>query len=208
MKKTFILAIATLLFGANLAHATDKPGGLTSTAVGLPTNTYEVLLSPAYALSPGGAYLSSEMRMQPWEDVGLGLGFGAGELGFNVGGNGTWFVSPDLSNQPAFALKGGMYFNRVATANYFVFQVTPMTSKAFHTSWAKISPYAGLPMGPSFALGGLATNQFTMKVSTGVEFDVKSWGGLHLWTEFGFGILHSVHEIVFGVSYPFNGLAS
>ncbi len=206
MKKLSLLTLATLMLAVSSVYAVDKPGGLTSTAAGLPTNTYEFLLSPAYAISPAGAYLSSEVRMQPWEDVGIAAGFGAGELGYNLGGNATWYIAPDIKGQPAFALQGGLYFNRVAGANYFVFQVAPKVSKEFRTSWAKIIPYAGLPVGPSFSLGGIATNQFTIKASTGVEFAVKDWGGLHLWTEFGFGILNSVHEIVLGVSYPFNGL--
>ncbi len=207
MKNFLLLAIATLTLSAQV-YGVDRPGGLVSTATSIPKNTYEVILSPAYAVSPGGAYLSSELRMMPWDDVGLAFGFGAGELGFNIGGNGTWFVSPDVAGgQPAFAVQGGLYFNRVASLNYFVLQVTPKTSKTFQTSWAKITPYAGLPLGPSFALGGAATNQFTMKASTGVEFAMKDWGGLHVWTEFGFGILHSVHELVLGVSFPFTALA-
>lgn len=204
MKKFFVLVG---FLSATLATAADRPGGLTRTAVNLKAQTYELLLSPAYTIAPGGAYLTSELRFQPSEDLGLGFGFGAGEIGFNFGGNAVWHILPDVKSQPGFALMGGLYFNRVAPGNYFVVRISPLVSKQFTVGWGKVTPYAGLHLAPSFRLGQ-AENDFSLKGSTGVEFDVTGWNGLHIWTEFGLGLHHSAHELVLGVSYPFAALGA
>jgi len=200
-----LLTLTALIIGVNSATALDKPGGLTRTAVGLPTNSYEMLLSPAYTISPAGAYLTSELRFQPSEDLGVGFGFGAGEIGFNFGANGVWFIAPDLEAQPAVSVLGGLYFNRVGDFNYFVVKVTPTVSKNFFVNWGRLTPYAGLNIAPSFRLTK-PENQLTLKSSTGIEFAVNSLKGVKVWTEVGIGILNSYHETVVGISYPFSAL--
>lgn len=202
MHKFFIISLLGSLLSIS-GFAADEPGGLTRTAVSLPNNSYEMLLSPAYTIQPGGAYLSSEFRLQPNEDLGLGFGFGSGQIGFNFGVNGTWYVAPDLSSQPAFAILGGLYFNRQNSLNYCVLKITPILSKTFKTEWGKVTPYGGIHLSPSFGIG-TATNEFAIKTSTGVEFAVTDWSGLHLWTEFGLGIFNSAHEVVLGLSFPFS----
>lgn len=198
------LAITTILFSILSvgASALEKPGGLNRTAVNLEPGKYEVLLSPSYTIAPEGAYLSSEVRYQAGEDLAVGAGFGSGEIGFNFGANGTWFIAPDLASQPAFALMGGLYFNRVEGDNYFVLKVTPIVSKEFKTGWGKVTPYAGVHVSPSFRLTE-ASNQIALKTSTGLQFTVASMGGSQLWAEFGVGIVNANHEIVTGISYPF-----
>jgi hypothetical protein len=202
-RATFFTFVA--LFCASAVWAADVPGGLVYDGDGLRSNSYELLLSPAYEIAPGGAYLSSMLRYQANDDFGVGVGFGAGELGFNFGMNGIWYVLPDTPNQPAFAILGGMYVNRVSQANYFVVKAVPMVSKAMKVSWGKVTPYAGLHLVPSFRLGQ-AENDFSMKTTLGTKFAVKSWNGLELWSEVGIGLLHSPEEIVLGVSYPFNAI--
>ena len=192
----FALTISTLSF------AVERPGGLNHTAVGEKAGTYEVLLSPALTLSPSGAYLSSEFRYQASEDLSIAGGFGSGEVGFNLGGNVIWYVAPDLESQPAFAVLGGLYFNRFDNNNYFVVKVTPIVSKEFRTGWGSVSPYAGMHVTPSFRLNE-ASNQIALKTSTGLQFKVKELGGLQLWSEFGVGLVNANHEVVVGLSYPF-----
>jgi hypothetical protein len=187
------------------SFAVERPGGLSRTAVNAPSGEYEVLLSPAYTIAPGGAYLTSEMRYQMNEDFSFGAGFGAGEIGFNVGGNGIWYISPDAASQPAIALLGGLYFNRVSNDNYFLVKLTPIVSKDFKTGFGKVTPYAGMHLTPSFRLNQ-ALNQVSLKATTGLEFNVASMSGIKLWSEFGVGIVNSNHEVVFGLSYPFAAL--
>src|ERR1019366_4897830 len=103
----------SFILASNFALAMEKPGGLTQTAVNATQGTYEVLLSPAYLISPNGMYLSSQMRYQATEDISVGFGFGAGEVGYNFGGQGVWYVLPDTAQQPAFAILGGLYINKV-----------------------------------------------------------------------------------------------
>lgn len=193
----FTLSFASSAFGAAV------PGGLIRTAESFSVNTYELVLSPAYTISPSGAYLSSEIRYQPTEDLGAGFGFGAGEVGFNFGAYGVWHILPDLSAQPAFSLSGGLYFNRVDLSNYFVVKVTPTVSKTVRASWGKVTPYVGLPMAPSFRLGQ-ADNSFSIKTSVGSEFTFQAWRGVRLWAEMGIGIVNSVHEFSLGFAYPFS----
>ena len=52
-----LLWVAAFALSATLFSA-DIPGGLARISEGLPNNTYEVALSPAYTLKPGGSLLN------------------------------------------------------------------------------------------------------------------------------------------------------
>ena len=204
----FCFAIS-VFFSSRLAHATDMPGGLVQISEGLKKETYEFVISPGYVMSPTGAYLSADMRVQPNQDIGAGFAFGAGEVGFHVGAHATWYVLPDVESQPAFSVTGGLYINRLqkdnAKDNYFVVKVSPVISKTLPLSWGSVTPYSGLNLAPSFRLDQ-AQNEFSVKGSFGMMTSIKSLSGIRLWTEFGIGVWNSVHELVFGLSYPFSAI--
>ena len=197
-----LLTLICVLIFSVAGMAADIPGGLMRTSEGLPNNTYELILSPSYTFKPNGAYLSSEIRYQPNEDFGAGLGFGAGEIGFNIGVNGTWYILPDLANQPAFSVLGGIYLNRMQMANYFNVRLAPMISKAARMSWGNVTPYIAMHMTPSFRLGE-PDNQFSLKAAAGVQIDARQLNGLKFFSEADVGLSNSVHEFVLGISYPF-----
>jgi len=160
------------------------------------------VVSPAYVMSPSGAYLNSEIRYQVNEDFGAGFGFGAGEVGYNFGANGTWYVFPDHESQPAVGILGGAYFNRLSLNNYFVVKLAPFASKTAKLPWGSVTPYAGGTLSPSFCLTNPA-NEISLKASAGMLFAIKSLNGIRFWTEVGLGIANSVHEVVLGLVYPF-----
>lgn len=194
------------LCSSSLLFAADVPGGFVNTGDILPTNTYELLISPAYTISPtAGAYLTSEIRYQPNEDFGAGFGFGAGEIGFHFGVHGTWYVSADSANSPAVGILGGLYFDRLNQENYFIVKAAPVISKTLKVAWGKITPYAAMHLTPSFRLG-VASNEFAVKTSIGSEFINTNLNGVRLWTELGINIVNDVDEIVVGLSYPFTAL--
>lgn len=203
-----LFAFAFISFAA---FAADIPGGLSRTSEGLPNNTYELLLAPSYTFKPAGAFLSAEVRYQPNEDFGAGIGFGAGEIGANFGLNGTWYILPDLGDQPAFSILGGLFLNRLrretedVTESYFNVRVAPMVSKKFGMAWGKVTPYAGLHMTPSFRLQ-TPDNRFSMKSALGAQFDIKALNGLLIFTEVDLGLVESVHQFSVAVSYPFVAL--
>lgn len=213
-----LLAFALLFSGLSL-YSADIPGGVTRISDGLTVNTYEVALAPAYTLKPGGAYLSSEIRYQANEDFGAGLGFGAGEVGFNFGVSGIWYIAPDVESQPGFSISGGLYLNRISkeqkdlltgkevssTDNYFAVRIVPTLSKAIRQDWGKITPYGALQATPSFRLGQ-AENEFSLRTSVGAQFDIKALQGVRLYSEVGLAVMNSNSEIVFGLSYPFKAL--
>lgn len=202
MRHLFLLAAFVL--GA-ASFSADIPGGLARISEGLPNNTYEVALSPAYTLNPGGAYLTSELRYQANEDFGAGFGFGAGEVGFNFGANGTWYIAPDVDSQPAFSVLGGIYMNRVALNNFLAIRIVPTVSKMIPQTWGKVTPYASVQATPSFRLGE-ADNNFSIRTNLGTLFEIKAMQGLRLFTELGLAVMNSNSEIVFGISYPFKAL--
>ncbi len=204
IKALFGLA-AVLFMSQTNAVAMDVPGGLIRSADSLPTNTYELVLTPGYTFRPNGAYMTSEIRYQPNEDFGVGFGFGAGEAGFNFGMNGSFFIVPDTSNQPGVSLLAGAYFNRVDQSNYFNVKVTPIVSKRFDTDFGKVVPYAGLHMSPSFRLGQ-PDNSLSVKASLGSNWELRSLSGLKVYTEGSIGLNSSVHEVLLGFSYPFAAL--
>ncbi len=199
-----LLWVAAITLSA-FTFAADIPGGLARISEGLPNNTYEVALSPAYTLNPGGAYLTSELRYQANEDFGAGFGFGAGEVGFNFGVNGTWYIAPDVDSQPAFSVLGGLYMNRVVESNYLALRIVPTISKMIPQNWGKITPYASLQATPSFRLGQ-ADNGFSLRTNVGTLFEIKEMQGLRLFTELGLAVMNSNSEIVFGIAYPFKAI--
>jgi len=189
------------IFGQPL-FAADIPGGLMRTANSLVPNSYEVMLSPGYLVSPGGSYLSSELRYQPDEEIGIGFGFGSGQVGYNFGVHGIWYIFPDLADQPALAVLGGLYFNRIEEENHFVLRLAPTVSETFLFKWGELSPYGGVQISPSFRLGD-ARNELSLRANMGTQFIFSALQGLRLGLEAGLGIANSVHEIQFGISYPF-----
>jgi hypothetical protein len=207
MKTLQSLSLGLLLtFFAQVGVAADIPGGLIRTAEGMASNTFEMMLSPGYMISQqGGAYLTSELRYQAGDDIGLGIGVGAGEVGFNIGANATWYLLPDIAGQPAVSILGGLYLNRLDPANYFVLRFSPTVSKSYKTDWGRITPYGGFNLSPSFQLGN-SYSEFSVKTSLGLEFSAQSLNGLNLWAEVGVGVISSFNEIVLGLSYPFKSL--
>lgn len=196
-----LLVVSCLVFLSATSLAVDVPGGLIRTAEGTKAETYELVLSPVYVMSPSGAYLSSELRYQANEDFAVGFGFGAGEVGFNFGINGTWHILPDLDRQPAFGVMGGLYFNRLKPDNFFVFKVAPVVSKTVKVDFGAIAPYAGLHISPSFRLSSPA-NELSLKTSLGCAFLIDALQGSRLWSEVDLGVVNSVHELVVGITYP------
>jgi hypothetical protein len=156
-------------------------------------------------LNPGGAYLTSELRYQANEDFGAGFGFGAGEVGFNVGANGTWYIAPDVDSQPAFSVLGGVYLNRVALNNFLALRIAPTVSKMISQDWGKVTPYSSVQATPSFRLGE-ADNNFSIRTNVGTLFEIKAMQGLRFFTELGLAVMNSNSEVVFGISYPFKAL--
>ena len=200
-----LLSLVAAFVLGSASFSADSPGGLARISEGLPNNTYEVALSPAYTLSPGGAYLTSELRYQANEDFGAGFGFGAGEVGFNVGANGTWYIAPDVDSQPAFSVLGGVYLNRVALNNFLALRIAPTVSKMISQDWGKVTPYASVQATPSFRLGE-ADNNFSIRTNVGTLFEIKAMQGLRFFTELGLAVMNSNSEVVFGISYPFKAL--
>jgi hypothetical protein len=203
MLKNIILTLLALFCLSSLAG--DIPGGMNRSAEVLPSNSFEMLLSPGFTLQPSGAYLSSEVRYQANEEMAAGLGFGAGEVGFNFGLTGTWYILADNGTQPGVSLSGGLHFNRLTEANYFAVRISPTVSKNLAMSWGRISPYASAHLTPNFRLG-LPDNSLAMKASVGTEFLVKPWGDMRLVAEAGLGVSNSVSEFMLAIAYPFVAL--
>ena len=208
MRKLSELALwSGLVCGASYAFAVDIPGGQTETAESLPANTYQLLLSPAYLLNEGGAYLSGKIRYQPNDRFGVGFvfGSGSGELGFQFGVEGIWHAFPQSRYQPAAALHVSGHFDRVARANFFALEVAPIVSQRFHTLFGELTPYGGLRITPSFGIGQ-PLNQISLKTSVGGEWVISGTEGLQVWSEVGIALVNSLDEIVVGLSYPFAAL--
>ena len=139
------------------------------------------------------------------EDTGMGIGLGAGKHGFHFGTHGVWYLLPDHENQPAVALLGGIYFNRVDVTNYLVLRFVPTVSKSYKVSWGKLTPYAGLQLSPSFGLGTVGS-EFSVRSTMGTQILVAAFGGVTLWTELDLSLANSESSAALGISYPFTAL--
>jgi len=203
--KLFVFGLFLSFGFSSLSLAADTPSALMRVAESADVYSYEVLLTPQYLIDPDGSYLSSELRYQLSEDWGAGVGFGSGQIGFNIGGHAVWYVTPDLKSQPAFSILGGFYFNRFADQSFLVMRVVPTISKTVGMSWGRVTPYAGLHFAPSFAFGD-AKDVFSIRTTMGGQVDIHALGGLKMWGEFGLAIEESLHQIAFGLSFPFEGL--
>ncbi|MEZ4749686.1 MAG: hypothetical protein R3B54_03385 [Bdellovibrionota bacterium] len=201
--KVFAFFIAAVVSVSGIAG--DIPGGQVRDAEGLMPNTFEVMLSPEVVFQNGGIYLNSELRYQASEDIGVGFGFGSGEMGYNFGGYGVWYIIPDLQSQPAVSILGGMYFNSLNVENFFVLRFSPTVSKRFVMGWGNLTPYWAMQFSPAFSFGA-SPNIFSIRTAMGSQINVHALGGLRLWLEFGLGIVNGINEFALGISYPFSGL--
>ncbi len=202
MIRKFFLAVGCLV-SLSQGLASDIPGGNIRDAEGLVPRSFEIVMSPAVVFADGGMYLNTELRYQATEDIGAGAAFGAGELGFNFGGYAMWYMLPDMGSQPAVGLLGGLFFNQVASEDYFLFRISPVVSKHLATNWGGLTPYLSAQISPAFSFGTVP-NIFSMRMSMGSLVTINSFNGLRLWAEVGLGIVNSFNEIALGVSFPFS----
>ncbi len=189
-----------LIVASVAASGRDVPGGYLTNAERRDLYAYEMVLSPTVMLSPSGAYLSSQVRYQAFDRVGTGFGFGAGELGFNFGGNAIWYLELD-KDLPHLALLGGLYFNRVENSNYLVVRMVPTVSQEISFTWGKVTPYGALQVAPSIGLGTMGS--FGVRADAGTKFTFKELPSLQFWTELGVGVSRAASQVAVGISYPF-----
>lgn len=199
--RSIAFTVAFSFFFTGFLGAVDIPNGLLRTAEEKAVDTVELLVGPGILLSPGAAYLLSEVRYQASDDFSTGVSFGAGKTGFSTGTNGSWYLVPDTAEQPAICVLGGVFFNQVNENDYFVVKMVPIVSKHVATTWGSLTPYGGLHIAPTFRLN-VAQNLFSSRLTGGSEFHLKALGEGRLWAEVNVNITNSQHSIMTGYSLP------
>lgn len=210
MFRKFLFLGLVLCFSAT---AVDTPNALMRTADGIGVNNFEIMVSPQVVFEPNGAYLNAEARYQPAEELDVGFGFGAGQVGYNFGAFVNWHVFPDLEGQPAFSVLGGLHYNRIeelesdVASPFFVLRAAAIFSETFRLGWGIVTPYGGGVVAPSFRLSE-ADNQISLRAAMGAQVALDQVPGMRVMMEFGMGIHNSPHQLAVGVSYPLGGLGA
>ena len=69
---------------------------------------------------------------------------GAGTVDFHTGGSIKFVPFPDIENQPALGVRGGLFLVRDANESNIAFQLAPLASKKIESDHGLFTPYGSL----------------------------------------------------------------
>lgn len=198
-----ILGLSLITGFVVVAWGADIPGGMMRTAENLQVKSYELVISPSFLTANKGTYLTSELRYQPYDAMGVSASFGAGDLGLQLGVQGVWYLFAHANIEPEVSLLGAVHLNRVSDTNFFVFRLAPTVSQTFYLGWGELIPYSNVQMAPSFGLAQ-PTNQLSLKWGLGAQTSLHALDSLRIIGEMGVGLMNSTHQFSVAIAYPFS----
>lgn len=109
---------------------------------------YRTSLESQFITDPGdGINLVGRFDAPIDDETNWRVLLGFGETDFQLGGFVRWTPIPDLENQPAISLLGGVLYAREGGDGELSLRLHPIISKKFQLELGDLTPYASLPFG-------------------------------------------------------------
>ena len=140
-----ILAIAALITFAQPAHAYFST---LDTGDVIEPGKYRAIVSPQTIFNEfSGLNVLGMFDTGLSEDQSVRALVGFGEVDFQVGGMYKWIPFPDVGDQPAIGVSGGLVWAKVEDHNALSLRIHPLVSKKFETEVGDFTPYGSMPIG-------------------------------------------------------------
>lgn len=136
------------------------------------------------------------------DDTNLRGLIGFGTTDFQVGGYLKWIPIPDIDNQPAMGLLGGLNYARFEDENDVSLRIVPLASKKLSFEFGQLTPYAALPFGlRSYA----DETDVPLQLELGSEIKINNLHedlkNLSFMFEVGFDLVDAFSYISLGVNF-------
>lgn len=195
MRKSFMSLIAVLFLLSSNASAyfnTMDTGELTD------VDQMEVLAAtPVIFAEPNDGFnLNGRFSTGFDEDSELQAELGVGSVDLYAGGFFKYVPFPDTYDQPSIGGRAGFVFAQVDDLSTFGFNITPMASKNFDSSYGRFTPYVSLPIG---ILTNKAETFMSFQGTVGVEW--SKWVNMRFLAEVSFNIKDALNYLSVGASF-------
>jgi hypothetical protein len=169
----------------------------------LPMGKYQVGLEPQLITSKdSGGNINVFFDAPINESTSARVSLGAGVVDFNSFASVKYMPFPDVDNQPAIGIRGGLGFTRLDDDNVLVLQAAPMVSKKFDTVYGMTVPYLALP----FTFFNEKHDSFVASnLAIGSEFHSTEVKEINFGAELGLDLNKSWSYISIYASFPFDG---
>jgi hypothetical protein len=112
----------------------------------LPQNKYQFGFEPQLLTNRGGGVNANVFFDAPFNESTSGrVTLGGGEIDFNGFASVKYVPFPDVGNQPAIGIRGGVGVAREDGENWLLAQFAPLISKKFDTEIGMTIPYIAIP---------------------------------------------------------------
>jgi hypothetical protein len=197
MKTIKILLLSLLLTPSAHAYLSLAESGEL-----VPVGKYQVGVAPQFLTSRGGGTNVDVFLDAALNDSMSGrISLGAGAIDFNTFASVKWVPFPDVDNQPAIGIRGGLGIFRDEGNNGFLGQIAPLVSKKFQSEYGLFVPY--FAVGINF-VNTDGDNYNSSNAIFGTEFHSEEAPMMSFGAELGADMNKSYSYITLFVSFPFD----
>lgn len=191
-----------LLLGLFLSSAAQAYLTIAESGELISTGKYQVGVEPQLLLNKGGGanfdlFLDTGIN----ESTSARITMGAGAVDFNAFASAKWVPFPDVDNQPAMGIRGGVGIARDESENIIQVQIAPLVSKKFNTEYGLTVPYLAIPFN---ILNTKEENFVATNLTMGSEFQSTEWNGVTMGAELGIDLNKSYSYISIFATFPFD----
>lgn len=198
---TKLAVIASVLF---TAHTSSAYLGQKETAEILPLGHYSLGLIPQFRLSDGGGFNGGAFVEIPYDHSLQGrVEIGSGDTDFWTAATAKWIPFPDVDNQPAMGLRGGLGFAREESLNFLHVIFGPIASKKYTIDEGLLTPYVGIPIVYTSAKD---SNKVGSQLVFGSEFQGEGIRNYKIGGEIALKLSNSFSSLSLYISFPFDEL--
>jgi len=168
----------------------------------VPMGKYQVGIEPQLMLNRGdGGNVDAFFDAPINDSTSARLLIGSGTVDFNGFASVKYIPFPDVDNQPAIGIRGGVGLDRINGNNGLDIQVAPLISKKFDTDMGMTVPYFALPI--TFTSNN--NDSFTRaNVAVGTELHSPQAPQVTFGAELGIDLNRSYSYISAYVTLPFD----
>lgn len=200
--KTAMKSLKFALLGLLIAPSAQAYLSLAESGELLPVGKYQVGVAPQFLTSRGGGTNVDVFFDAPINESTTGrISLGAGAVDFNTFASVKWIPFPDVDNQPAIGIRGGVGLFRDEGDNGFLAQVAPLVSKRFASEYGLFVPYFAVAIN----LVDTKSENFTSSNAIfGTEFHSEEVPMMKFGGELGLDMNKSYSYVTFFVAFPFD----
>ena len=196
LAKYFVLGLFLMTSSAHAYLSIAESGEI------LPAGKYQVGLEPQLLTNrDGGANIDVFFDTNINDSTSGRITMGAGAIDFNAFASVKWVPFPDVDNQPAMGLRGGIGMARDEDENFLEIQLAPLVSKKFDTIYGLTVPYLAVPF---TYLNTKEENYVASNLVVGTEFHHQEWNEVIFGGEVGIELNKSYSYISLFVTFPFD----